>query len=276
MGMTAKVVQLAALLAALALIAAACGSDSSETTVPDPATDPVDLGGTRWVADKITIGAAPVPIVPNAQPTLDFNDDGRSFGGSTGCNSYFGEYVQGDGTIQFGGMGMTEMACEPPLMQQESNVFSILEAASVFTLADGVLVIGQVGGSTIEFIDRAVAFPDVELTGTQWVADTIISGGAASTMVPNAPVTLFIDAAASQATGSTGCNEYTASVEPGRTQLTFGQMAVTERGCVGEGIMDQEQFVLAIFQGELQVTIEGDRLTLLDRNGDGLGFKAAE
>ena len=281
--MTNIPIRLIALLGALAILLAACGTDAADTTLPagtavpdtTSAAEPAALAGTRWVANGMFLGSAPVPLVPRAEPTLDFDVDGRTFGGSTGCNSYGGEYVL-DGGITFGPMNMTEMACEEPLMHQESNVLRILEEATVFTIKDGVLTVGRLGGSTLQFIDRAVAFPDVELTGTQWIADTIIRGPAASTVIQGTEITLFIDSAASRATGSTGCNDYVASVEASRTQLTFGSRSVTERGCVGEGTMDQEAFVLSVFQGELQVTTEGDRLTLLTPTGDGLSFRAEE
>ncbi|NND04646.1 MAG: META domain-containing protein, partial [Acidimicrobiia bacterium] len=109
---------LVVLAATLALIAAACSGDSSsDTTVTDPPTpDPINLSGTRWVATAMFLGGAPVAFVPNAEPTVDFTDDGRSLGGSTGCNSFFADYTVGGGTISFGGLGQTEMACEEPLM----------------------------------------------------------------------------------------------------------------------------------------------------------------
>ena len=262
-------------LAALSIVAAACGSDTSDTTVPDaPAPDPIKLAGTRWVATKMFVGGAEVPLVPNASPTIDFDGNGRSAGGSTGCNSWFGDVSLGAGTIAFTGLGQTEMACEPPRMQQEATVLGVLQEASIFTLGDGTLTLGRVGGSTIEFIDRAVVFPDAELTGIHWVADTIIRGAAASTMLASAPVTLFIDPANSEATGSAGCNDYEASVEWGPDQLTFGTMSVTKRGCVDDAVSVQEQFVLSVLQGELDVAIDGDRLTITTLNGDGLGFRA--
>ncbi|MCP3976294.1 MAG: META domain-containing protein [bacterium] len=276
------------LLAALALVLVACGTDSSDTTDPngsnvndpstnvpgDPIVDPVKLAGTRWVATKLFIGGAEVPIVPNAQPTINFEGNGREAGGTTGCNSWFGEVTLGAGTITFGGLGQTEMACEQPLMAQESNVLLVLQNASIFTFGEGTLTIGQLGGSTLEFIDRAVAFPDVELTGTQWIADTIITGQAASTLVQGTEVTLFLDAAESRASGSAGCNNFMGSFESDRTQVTFGPLASTKMLCGGDGVMDQEAFVLATLSGELEVQIEGDRLTLTAPTGDGLSFRA--
>lgn len=267
---------LIALVSALAMLFAACNSDAADTTVPDTsAVSPASLAGTRWVATAMFLGAAPAPLVPNGEPTLDFDADGRTFGGSTGCNSFGGEYVRNGGAIEFGAMNMTEMACEEPLMLQETRVLDILGQATMYTLEDGLLWIGQLGGSSLQFIERAAAFPDVELTGTQWIADTIIRGATASTVVPGTEITLFIDAAASEATGSTGCNDYRSSVEASRTQLTFGQTDVTERGCEGAGIMEQEAFVLSVLRGELRVEISGDRLTLTAPTGDGLSFRAA-
>jgi heat shock protein HslJ len=285
--MNTRIFRLITLFAAIALVAAACGDDTASTPNPSSSTPdttvnqpdspaPFDLAGTRWVADSLFVGGAVVPIVPLAEPTIDFTDDGRSFGGTTGCNSYFGDYTIDGTTIQFGGIGQTEMACEEPRMKQESDVLSVFQAATTYSIVDGVLTIGDITGNALQFIDRAVAFPDAELTGTQWIADTLLMGDAASSMDAANPVTLLINAAASEATGSTGCNEYVASVEPGRTQLTFGQMSVTERGCVGDGVMETEQFVLELFQGELIVDIDGSRLTLLAPNGNGLSFTTSD
>lgn len=272
------------LLAAVAIVLGACTSvitdrtdpTVSDTTMPDtPVVGPGSLAGTRWVATGMFLGGAPAPLVPQGEPTLDFEEDGRTFGGSTGCNSFGGEYVRDGGAIEFGGMNMTEMACEEPLMRQETNVLRILQEASFFTVEDGVLTVGRLGGSTLQFIERAVAFPDVELTGTQWIADTVMTKGAASTVVQGTEITLFVDATASRATGSTGCNDYGASVEASRTQLTFGQVEHTERACEDAGVMEQEAFVLSVLQGELRVDISGDRLTLTASTGDALSFRAA-
>jgi heat shock protein HslJ len=246
-----------AFFAAVVILLSACATVTTnstnttlpDTTVPDTAAGSGNLADTRWVATGMFLGGAPAPLVPQGEPTLDFAEDGRSFGGSTGCNSFGGEYRTADGAIEFGAMNMTEMACEEPLMQQET---------------------------TLQFIDRAVAFPDAELTGTQWIADTIITGGAAATVVRGTEITLFIDAAASRATGSTGCNDYGAGVEASRTQLTFGEVERTEQACQGAGIMEQEAFVLSVFQGELRVEISGDRLTLTAPTGDAISLRAGD
>ncbi len=272
--MRTRTIRITGLLAALALLFAACGDDSTDTTVPgtDPTPDPIKLAGTRWVATDMFLGGAPVALVPNAAPTIEFDNDGRSFGGTTGCNLYFGEYTLGTGTIQFGGIGRTEMACEEPLMAQESNVIQVLERASVYNVVEGVLTIGEVGGSALQFVDRATVFPDAELMGTQWIADTIIRGQAASTLVPGTEVTLHVEANALRGFG--GCNDYGADIEIDGNQIRVGQITYTEIACMGEGIMQQEAFVFTILGNDFTFEIDGDRLTILDRNGDGLGFQA--
>lgn len=295
--MRATKIRLAPIVAVLALVAVACGESApsntnSTTSVPTttsvsttttaPATtvttlpipDPIKLAGTRWVATTMFIGGAEVQFVNNARPTIDFNNDGRSFGGSTGCNSYFGEYTIGGGTISFGDMGMTEIACDEPLMTQESHVMAVLVEASIYSVEDGILTIGEIGGSALQYEDRAIAFPDAELAGTQWIGDTIIRGDAATTLVPGSEVTLFIDAAQSVATGAASCNLFTANVEWDATQITFAPYGLTERFCVADGVMEQEDVVVAILQGEMRVEIDGDRLTLSASNGDGIGFRA--
>lgn len=264
---------------AIALLLAACSTTTNDTTttVTDaPAPNPIDLAGTRWVADAMFLGGAQAPLVPRAQPTLDFAADGLTLGGTTGCNSYGGEYSLGSGTITIGALSQTEMACEEPLMQQEANVLSILADATVITLEDGVLSVGRLGGSMLQFVDRAVAFPGAELTGTRWIADTLIRGGAAMTLVPGSEVTLLLDAASSEATGSAGCNTFTASFESDRTQVTFGPIVATEIGCEQQAIMEQEAFVLATLGGEMRAEIDGTRLTLTAKTGDAISFRAAE
>ena len=283
------------LLAALALVVAACSNNSSSTTaagettttVPgstEPGSDPSttapsgggDLVGTRWVATELVVAGSPVEIVANAEPTLDFSDNGVDLGGTTGCNSYFSSYSVDGGFLVFGGVGMTEMACEEPLMQQESHVLAVFAGQAPYAVGDGTLTVGDPAVSSLVFVPRSVAFPDVELTGTQWIGESVIAGDAVATMVAGAPVTMTIDANTSMATGSTGCNDYGVSVEWSRTEITFGSMEATERGCTEPGVMEQEGFVLELLQGELVYTINGDRLTILEPGGiNGLNFVAS-
>ena len=282
-----------ALLAALALVLAACSNDNSGTAVPgdtttvpgstEPGTDPTaappgaggDLAGTRWVATDLIVAGAPADIVANAEPTLDFSENGVDLGGTTGCNSYFASYSVDGVFLVFGGVGMTEMACEEPLMEQEADVLAVFAGQTPYAVGDGTLTVGDPAVSSLVFVPRNVAFPDAELTGTQWIGESIITGDAVSTMVIGSPVTMTIDAASSSATGSTGCNDYNASVEWSRTEITFGSMEATERGCTEPGVMEQEGFVLELLQGELVYTINGDRLTILEPGGiNGLNFVA--
>jgi heat shock protein HslJ len=95
--------------AALALLLlAGCGTtDVAEVE----ATNPV---GPLWIAEAV--GGAALPNEPAV--TLQFGADGRA-AGKAGCNQYSGPYQLGDGTLSFGAMIATKMACDEPVMAIE-------------------------------------------------------------------------------------------------------------------------------------------------------------
>jgi len=257
------------------LVAAACSGTADTSSTTQPSGDGSgNLKGTRWVATGLFAGGAAVPLVPGTGVSLEFDDAGTSASGATGCNSFFATVRVGGGSIAFGQIGQTEIGCQPPLMRQEQNVIRVLSGAETFSITGGVLTLGDRAGSALEMIPRAEAFPGASLTGTLWVADTVITGDAASTVVQGVEVSLLLDAAASTASGSTGCNSFSGSFESSEREVTFGPIAVTEIGCQGAGIMEQEGFVISVLTGELRYEIDGSRLTLLAANGDGLGFVA--
>ena len=78
-----------------------------------------ELTGKVWVLDSLN-GAAPVP---DATITAEFTKDGQ-VGGSAGCNSYSGPYTMSGSKIEFPQpMASMMMACEGPVMDQESAYF---------------------------------------------------------------------------------------------------------------------------------------------------------
>jgi heat shock protein HslJ len=81
------------------------------------------LDGTSWVLESM----AGMPLIEGRTITLDFEAD--EVDGNSGCNHYFGGYtLNSAGGLQFGMIGMTEMACLDPegIMQQESTYLSYL------------------------------------------------------------------------------------------------------------------------------------------------------
>lgn len=261
-----------AALISLVLLAVACGRDddaSAGPTGPEPMTT---LAGTSWVAQAIFVDGNPVEIVPRSRVTLVFGDEGGA-SGTTGCNGYFADVSFAGDRISFGQMGMTEMACEPPLMEQESMVFAIFAGADRWSLSGGVLNVESADGSgRIEFVEPTVT--DADIAGTRWVLDTIIDGTTASTPVVGSDPALRLNPASGEITGSTGCNEINGEVAIALPAFSVENLVWTERGCE-PALMDQEAFVLAVLLGADRIGVEGDRLTLSAPNGTALVYRAA-
>ena len=84
-------------------------------------------------------------------------------------------------------------------------------------------------GSTITFLDAAVAEPDQPLEGTRWVVDGLLANEGIST-VPigaEASITITDGTAAVEA----GCNTGSAGVEITDTTITFGPLTLTRMAC---------------------------------------------
>lgn len=58
------------------------------------------------------------PVVEDSRTEISFFEEGR-IAATVGCNRIGGGVILGEGTIQFGPLMMTRMACEEPLMNQE-------------------------------------------------------------------------------------------------------------------------------------------------------------
>jgi putative lipoprotein len=99
------------------------------------------------------------------------------------------------------------------------------------------------------------------LVGTSWRADEIerrpIDSAEASTLRFDSD---------QRASGSTGCNLYTAPMSASDTSIQLGLIATTRRACP-PAIMDQETRFLAALQAARGYRQEGDRLQLLDQPG---------
>ena len=109
------------------------------------------LLGTSWVLESFGPSDNPTAVLPNTEITLTF--DGAQINGNAGCNSYFADATFGeDGSLEFGMMGSTLMAClDNDVMQQESDYWSALAQVSSYSLAGNQLTLFFPNG-TLEFV----------------------------------------------------------------------------------------------------------------------------
>jgi heat shock protein HslJ len=243
------------LRAALLLLAASLAGCAPVTATPAASS----LDGTAWILASLPgrtlVGQHPV--------TLRF--EGGRVAGSDGCNRYSGPFtIKGDALSITNATASTMMACEPPeIMEQAREYAAALAAVKSHRVVDGQLQLLGVGGRTLATF---TAQPQA-LAGTSWRAVGINNGrGAVASLVRGTTVTLAFDANG-RASGSAGCNGFTAGYEASAPKLRFQAPASTRKMCASEGVMEQEAAFLAALQSVDTMRFEGDRLEL--RRADG-------
>lgn len=115
------------------------------------ATDSVvNLAGTKWQWQQ-TLTAEDLAITPTKPEafTMTFMKDG-SFSVTTDCNGGGGTYVQGENSLTFGQIAVTEMACEGPT--QEAEFYEILSVVQRYLMTSyGNLVLSSSAGEMLFF-----------------------------------------------------------------------------------------------------------------------------
>ena len=250
-------------LLAAALLAACGESDSTaDTTVTTVA--PPELEGHEYVSTEV----AGHELVVGSEIRLTF--DGENLGANAGCNQLGGTWsLEGDVLVVPENMRMTEMACDPALMEQDTWLAEFLTSRPTVDVANDTLTLSG-GDVTLTLVDREVADPDRSLEGTEWVLQDLVSPDAVTSMATQRTPTLSFENG--NVAVVTGCNSGSGSYEVTGQQITFGPIATTRMAC-DETSMEAEAHVLDVLQGTATYEIEADVLTLT--NGDlGLTYRA--
>lgn len=215
------------------------------------------LGGTAWILAELP-GEA---LVEPGNVTLQFAEDRAS--GSDGCNRFSGGFQSGAQKLQFAQLVATQMACAPAVMAQASAVTRALGATRSYRIDGERLQLLAADGTTVATY-RAQA---TGVAGTAWTITGINNGqGGVTSLVADTTVTLQFDSAG-RASGTAGCNRYTASYTAERDGLKFGAAAATRMMCATPGVMEQEQAYLRALERVTTSRMEGDRLELRDAGG---------
>ena len=227
-------------------------------STPGTSPSPTGLDGRTFLSTKVVDH----DLVPGSTVRLTFNGD--QLGINAGCNHMAGAYAITDGKLTTGQMAMTDMACDEPLMAQDTWVASFVGGAAI-SLAGDTLTLGH-AEVTMTLTDREVADPDRPLDGTRWVVDAIVTGDAVSSVPAGVMAALTI--ANGQMQVEAGCNTGSASVTSTETTLSIGPLGLTKKGCE-PAAMAVERAMTAVLSGEVGYRIEADVLTL---TGDGAGL----
>jgi heat shock protein HslJ len=241
-----------ALAVTMTAVLAACGT-------VQPVTDALSLENTAWV-----LSALPgQTLVPESPATLRF-ERGR-VSGTDGCNRYSGPYSAKGSELELTPqLASTMMACPPAVDAQAKSFIAALTGAGKYRVANDRLELLSADGTV-----RATLVRQSEtLAGTAWRITGINNGKQAvvSVLAGSAPTLAF--AADGRASGSAGCNSFSSGYTADGAQLKFTQPASTRKMCAEpQGVMEQEQQLLAALETVATARVEGDRLEL--RRADG-------
>jgi heat shock protein HslJ len=254
-------------IVALALVLAACGDpggtdrpgvDTEDTTTSTRPSDTTPDGSWILASGAPTVDGFPISL------TLD----GQQFSGRAACNQYGGTIVQSGSGWRLTEMFMTEMGCEPEVMNAEQAFITALRAVSTWSIVEGALTLE--GPDEPLVFTRAPQVPTDALIGTTWILETILDGDVAATPIGDA-ATLLLDADGT-VTGSTGCRDLSGTWIAADAQIFFPDFAAD--GECSQDVVDQDGIVVTVLGDGFRPTIEGDLLTITSMGDQGLVYRS--
>lgn len=267
------------LLAATALVVAACGDDASGP----PADTPVPAGDTAgaavdgaWDVVALQVDGRSIALLDDWPVTMSI--DGDMIGGTAACNGYGGTVAIGvtDGSFVVGDLAQTEMACvDDGVMELESDFLAALARVDSYELGEGLVLTAGEGATAIE-LDPQPEVIDAELTGTAWVLDTVLTDEWATNSTVMEDVVLeFADDGT--LTGSTGCRRLEGTWQLDGDRLQVPSLAALDdepASACSSDAAEIERVVVSVLESNTEVVIEGDRLTLTAPGGEGISLRA--
>lgn len=212
-------------------------------------------------------GGDPLPMPDGAPITMSI--DGTQVGGRAACNTYGGELTIEDDRIIVGAMTMTEMGCDPAIMEAEAAYIEALGDVTHWARTGGTLTLS---GEGVELTYETVPpEADAALVGTSWRLDGLVDGDAVSSTIGD-PATLELrdDGTLS---GTTGCRTFEARYEVDGDAVSVAELVNDDRACPDLAVQDEH--VLSVVGEGFSYAIEGRQLSLHD-GGLGLVYLADE
>jgi heat shock protein HslJ len=105
------------------------------------------LAGTRWRVDGLVSGDVNSSLPDGVDAWLEIADEGKVTV-NTGCNQGSGSVTTGDGTLTFGPLATTRMACADKAAQEvERAMLEVLDGETTYKIVEGSLSVtkGQQG-----------------------------------------------------------------------------------------------------------------------------------
>jgi heat shock protein HslJ len=214
------------------------------------------LEGIDW---RLTHGVA----TSAGQPITARFVDG-TLSGQGPVNRYRSIYERDGATLRIGPPSLTRMAGTPEALAAESAFVRLLDAVAGYVGDDRSIELRDAGGTAILRFERAPS--GLLAIAGPWAVRSVRRGEG---MVADAAASLDFDAEAGTVSGSAGVNRLHGPAEVHDGRVRIGPLALTRMAGDPEA-MDSEAAFVAALEDVTGMRTEGDRLTLLDQDGEPL------
>lgn len=256
--------RLAATYAAVAVLLAACTGALPGGASP---SSPV-LDGRTFLSTSVTQGSVARPLVPGSRIRISFSSGGLS--AAAGCNQMGGAYRIEGGRLIADSLASTQMACDPPLMEQDTWLAGLLTGKPVVTLAGDNLTLDH-DETVLVLRDRRVADPARPMVGPTWRVESLVGGQTVSSAPADPPATLTFRTDG-RVRIETGCNTGEGSFIADARSLHITDIGLTKRACVGPQGQLEAAVLDVLRSGRLIVSIDAASL-MLAAGERGLGLR---
>ncbi len=214
-----------------------------------------ELVGNEFLLVSAT-GYAPATQAPTR---LGFREKAVMF--TAGCNACMGSYDLSEGKLLVKNQQCTQRGCEPELEAKDEWLAAFLASSPKLAQRGGKLLI-EGAEAKLEFLNRDVADPDRELTGSTWTMRTFLDslGQWGFSLEVDPTVEFRVDGSFRVSTGcGTGGGRYRVN---GQTLMLSG-VTYRNQKCPTDNDERARQFVQGVLNdGEVQFAIDAARLRL--------------
>jgi heat shock protein HslJ len=216
------------------------------------------LNGREFLSVEVSDGGGPKELVAGTRIRLRFG--ATDAGANAGCNGLGGTYRIELGQLIYEPGAQTAMGCRQPLEAQDAWLAAFLDSDPMIVLTGNELLLTN-GATSIRFLDREVAEPDLNIAGPTWTVESLLDGttassvpeGASATMVFKADGTVEVD---------TGCNRGSGTWELEGAGIRIEALALTKMACQGPGAQLEGAVMSVLSAGLIQTRIEANVMSL--------------
>ncbi len=254
-------IALVALALTISLAGTALAQSASPSSEPGTAATTPTLEGNEWQLAQIdqdgTLTAVPGDVVPTM--TLA----GDEISGFGGCNSYFGSYETTDGSLTFGPLASSRMACPEPAGTLEAAYLASFGLVAGYTLVDTTLILVDDTGAAL----LVYTLPEAPIVQGAWIVVSYADATGTQVGVGGESRLTAVFLPDGTVAGSTGCNRFAGTYAATDGTLQIGPLVSTLASCGDELLDAQAAAYLEALSSSTAAALVADGLQLSNAEG---------